>query len=171
MNSDLENNKRIVLKYFEVMSDESNEDDHVDTLMSLLAEGVTYNIMGTYGVGGCFDKQHAKDSYNFAMSIVKKRFKFTIHSITAEEDRVVVEAQNTCEIINGEVYDNFYVFFFLVKDGKITRVNEYLDTLYLANMFGRVKQHTGETTKNDLPQLDEAKRAIDPYFANPIMRF
>jgi len=53
----------------------------------------------------------------------------TIHSVTAEDDRVVVEFEGNGTLVNGEPYCNEYCMVFTVRDGKITQVNEYFCTL------------------------------------------
>jgi len=54
-----------------------------------------------------------------------------ILSITAEGDRVAVEAESHARLIDGRAYENQYHF--LLKfdgDGKVIEFKEYLDTLY-----------------------------------------
>jgi hypothetical protein len=53
----------------------------------------------------------------------------TIHSVTAEGDRVVVEFEGNGTLINGESYGNQYCMVFTLRDGKIRQVNEYFCTI------------------------------------------
>jgi len=53
----------------------------------------------------------------------------TIHSVTAEYDRVVVEFEGNGTLFNGEPYCNEYCMVFTMRDGKIAQVNEYFCTL------------------------------------------
>ncbi len=53
----------------------------------------------------------------------------TIHSVTAEGDRVVVEFEGNGTLFNGEPYCNEYCMVFSVRDGRIRQVNEYFCTL------------------------------------------
>jgi len=53
----------------------------------------------------------------------------TIHSVTAEGDRVVVEFEGNGTLVNGEPYCNEYCMVFTVRDGRIAQVNEYFCTL------------------------------------------
>ena len=53
----------------------------------------------------------------------------TIQSVTAEDDRVVVEFEGHGTLINGEPYGNQYCMVFLLRDGKIRQVNEYFCTI------------------------------------------
>ena len=53
----------------------------------------------------------------------------TIHTVTAEGDRVVVEFEGNATLSNGKSYDNQYCMVFTLRDGKIKQVNEYFCTL------------------------------------------
>ncbi len=53
----------------------------------------------------------------------------TIHSVTADGDRVVVEFEGNGVLINGESYGNEYCMVFTLRDGRIRQVNEYFCTL------------------------------------------
>ena len=50
--------------------------------------------------------------------------------MTAEGDRVAVEARSSAEHVNGKSYRNEYHFLFVAKNGKLWRVKEYLDTMH-----------------------------------------
>ena len=52
-----------------------------------------------------------------------------IHSVTAEDDRVVVEFEGNGTLINGESYCNQYCMVFTLRDSKIRQVNEYFCTI------------------------------------------
>jgi len=53
----------------------------------------------------------------------------TIHTVTAEGDRVIVEFEGNATLVNGESYNNQYCMVFTLLDGKIKQVNEYFCTL------------------------------------------
>ena len=52
-----------------------------------------------------------------------------IISITAEDERVVVEFEGNGVLFNGEPYGNQYCMVFKMRDGRICQVNEYFCTL------------------------------------------
>lgn len=56
--------------------------------------------------------------------------------ITAEGDRVAVEAESEIELVNGGVYQNTYHFLFLFRNGKIYCSKEYNDSAYAAQVLG-----------------------------------
>jgi ketosteroid isomerase-like protein/carbon monoxide dehydrogenase subunit G len=53
----------------------------------------------------------------------------TIHSVTAEADRVVVEFEGDAVTSDGKPYANQYCMVFTLRDGRIRQVNEYFCTL------------------------------------------
>ena len=56
---------------------------------------------------------------------------FTIVSVTAEGDRVAVEAESHTRLVDGRPYENQYHFLLRFDaDGKVIEFKEYLDTLY-----------------------------------------
>jgi ketosteroid isomerase-like protein len=59
----------------------------------------------------------------------------TIEGVTAEEDRVAVEAQAHAPLKNGKIYRNTYHFLFIFRDGKICRAKEYNDTFHVQEVL------------------------------------
>ncbi len=57
---------------------------------------------------------------------------FTVHSLTAEDDRVAAEVESYAPLVNGNVYNNHYHMLFVIRDGKIAIVKEYADTAHVA---------------------------------------
>ena len=48
--------------------------------------------------------------------------------MTAEDDSVAVEAESEGMHVSGVMYQNFYHFLFIFKDGKVLLLKEYMDT-------------------------------------------
>ncbi|TAK98828.1 MAG: nuclear transport factor 2 family protein [Rhodospirillaceae bacterium] len=62
----------------------------------------------------------------------KYRMRVDVLGLTAEEDRIAMEAEShVLNPTNGRLYNNFYHYLFRVRDGKITLFKEYQDTLHL----------------------------------------
>lgn len=71
-----------------------------------------------------------------ALTVFSGPVSFTIQGITAEGDRVAVEADSHADLRKGGTYDNMYHFLFLfAADGKIAAVREYNDTGYMRQAF------------------------------------
>src|SRR5262245_45832050 len=63
---------------------------------------------------------------------------FTVHSVTAEGDRVAAEVESYAPLVNGKIYNNHYHMLFEVHDGKIAVVKEYADTAHARDVFGNL---------------------------------
>lgn len=56
--------------------------------------------------------------------------------VTAEGERVAVEAESSGVKTDGKAYNSLYHFLFVVRDGKIQHVREYCDLNYVQHVFG-----------------------------------
>lgn len=62
--------------------------------------------------------------------------KVHVGTILSDGDIVVVESTSTGHTADGRVYDNRYAWVFRMKDGKVARLHEYMDSHYVARLFG-----------------------------------
>ena len=65
-----------------------------------------------------------------------KSSQMSIDHVTAEEDRVAVEAHSRFEMADGRLFENTYHFLFVVAQGKIVSVREHFDPGYASEFFG-----------------------------------
>ena len=61
--------------------------------------------------------------------LAKTQIRFTVDAMTAQDDRVVIEAHSQATLINGEDYGNTYVFSLRVRDGRIAWIAEHFNPL------------------------------------------
>lgn len=61
--------------------------------------------------------------------------KILIDDVTAEDDRVAIRAHSDARHVSGKDYKNRYHFLLYFRDGKIAASHEYLDSLYLTDVF------------------------------------
>jgi uncharacterized protein len=92
---------------------------------SLLTEDMT----GWITTGGTMGKAAYQGLVKLLAAMCDGPLRFTIQSLTADEDRVVAEATSEGQLINGESYANTYVFVFRIRDGKIASVAEHYNAL------------------------------------------
>ncbi len=75
----------------------------------------------------------SKEAYQGAIRLfarmAQSRIRFTVDAMTAQDDRVVIEAHSQATLINGEAYGNTYVFSIRVRDGRIAWVAEHFNAL------------------------------------------
>ncbi|HET8710947.1 MAG TPA: nuclear transport factor 2 family protein [Spongiibacteraceae bacterium] len=119
-----EQNKQVVLKFIEAMGKGDAE-----AAAPCIADD-TFTLAKGFGK---FAGVRTHDTILATIAAFHKLMpggmKPTIHSITAEGERVVVEFEGHGTLINGESYSNQYCMVFTVRDGKIRQVNEYFCTI------------------------------------------
>lgn len=132
-NSDaqLADNKNIVRKFWEAFSRSDFE-----AVMELLAEDVQWWVSGTTGISGTYDKPGLKELFTSVAGGTKSGIRVTPTLMTAEEDRVAMEAKSEGETLDGKHYKNDYHFLHRVRDGKLYRVREYMDPEHVREVFG-----------------------------------
>lgn len=99
----------------------------IDAVMSLQTDDIDWWVIGRAKVSGHKSKRLVQITLK---SIFRsfQAFQFTIHDMTAEENRVAVTAESRGLHRSGLEYNNHYHFLFFLRDGLIERVKEYFDT-------------------------------------------
>jgi len=121
----VEENKKIVLGLFENMSSGNGA-----AVMNALADSATWWVAGNFPLSGTKTKAQFGELVGQLGSNIDGALKLTPSGVTAEGDRVAVEAESHAKMKNGKTYQNKYHFLFVVRDGKIQQVKEYLDTMH-----------------------------------------
>ena len=62
--------------------------------------------------------------------------KTTVHSIVSSGDLVMCESRGQGKLPDGRGYDNRYAWAIELKDGLVYRIREYMDSHYVATLFG-----------------------------------
>jgi uncharacterized protein len=120
-------NKQIVTELFGHLSAGRNEQG-----LDLMAENATWWAPGV----GLMTKAHFAELTTQMKDILKGPIKLSLKRITAEDDRVAVEAESDGDLVNGKHYHNTYHFLIVVRGGKVCEVKEYNDTKYASDVFG-----------------------------------
>ena len=130
--SDTANNKAIVTRFFETFSR-----GDVPALLDAMADGSSWWVCGRLeGMSGRYDKE----SFGPLLEGVKAVYRggalrISPTAMTAEGDRVAVEADGYAELMDGRVYNPQYHFLVTLRDGKVLEVREYMDTLHAKEIF------------------------------------
>lgn len=98
------------------------------TLRGVIAEDIKAVCTGTSILSGTREYAEIVAALDIFPTVTKGGLRFEIISMTAEEDRVSVEAQGHCELVTGAAYNNQYHFLFHIRDGRIYLLKEYIDT-------------------------------------------
>jgi uncharacterized protein len=62
--------------------------------------------------------------------------KVALTSIASKGALVIAESRGFGHVADGRPYDNLYCWAIEIKDGKIHRLREYMDSLYISKIFG-----------------------------------
>lgn len=127
-----QSNKDLVAEFMEVFSA-----GDVENILSYLAETATWWVGGNVeGISGTKNKTEFGEMLGGLSQLTKTgAIRLTPLAWTAEGERVAVETESYSELSNGRVYNNLYHFVFEVRDGKIHRIKEFLDTEHTRAVF------------------------------------
>jgi len=121
--SNIEQNKAIVQRFFEAMST-----GDVETIVNTYADEGCVQTMGNTLISGINSKEQISKYAGSIYDVFPAGLSFSIDSMVAEGDKVAVEARSEGEHISGQTYANEYHFLFELKDGKLLKLKEYMDT-------------------------------------------
>jgi ketosteroid isomerase-like protein len=92
-----------------------------------------------FPAAGWVDKATVEKRLWANLKLLPNGLEITTGAITAEDDRVAIEAESKATLVNGRTYHNRYHFLFVVRDGSIVAVKEYLDTLHAMSALGSAR--------------------------------
>ena len=96
---------------------------------SLPDELLTDDMTGWITTGGTVSKAAYQGMVRQLEHMVAEPIELEIDSLTAEGDRVVIEAHSRAKLINGETYANTYIYVLRIRGGLIASVAEHYNAL------------------------------------------
>lgn len=125
-------NKVIVRKFFATFSK-----GDVDGVIRMMDEAGTWWVSGAIeGMSGTYPKAELAGLLDGARALYREgALRITPVTMTAEDDRVAVEAKSFATMKDGRIYANSYHFLVTLRDGKILGVREYMDTVHARETF------------------------------------
>jgi ketosteroid isomerase-like protein len=118
----IEDNKKVVAKYFEAQAT-----GDLKAGLALLTDDATWSVPGEWEMAGTFNRQQIEKMIE-GLNQFEGGLRFKHESITAEEDRVAVYTEVFGKVRDGRDYHNTIFFLFRVKDGKIRKITEVVDS-------------------------------------------
>jgi len=123
------------------MSTEANKKTALDFMASMAAGGFDESLLTddvTWWVPGrgTMSKQDFFALAGGFRTMLDGKMRLEVRGVTAEGDRVAVEAESYGALKNGKIYNNTYHFLFLFRDGKICMSKEYNDSKHAADIMG-----------------------------------
>jgi ketosteroid isomerase-like protein len=132
-----EANKAIALKFVEALGNGDAE-----AVRAVLSDDLVAVARGTGVASGSRNYAEIIAVFEMFARITETGLNPTILSVTAEDDRVIVEWEGNCTLVNGAKYDNQYVHVFFVRDGRIHALRGYYDTLLANEVLGPLMRST-----------------------------
>jgi uncharacterized protein len=105
-------------------------------LLALFAEGIEWIIPGEWPLAGTH-RGHAgvADLFQKAFEMIELSFS-EAREFVAQGDRVLVVGFSSGRVkATNRTFEDHWVFAFTVRNGKVTNIREYIDTLALARGF------------------------------------
>jgi ketosteroid isomerase-like protein len=128
--SNLEANKRTVVRYFEILTR-----NDVGAMMALYDDSMTLHVPGNTLISGTFNKAQLAQFASQVLDAFPKGLVFTVTGMVAEGDKVAVQAESRGVHASGKPYHNQYHFLITVRDGKIFESREYMDTQQVTDVI------------------------------------
>jgi ketosteroid isomerase-like protein len=109
---------------------------NTDALQHLMDPDIQAISMGDSMMTGTRTYQDIMGVADMFGVLLQDGIRFDIVSMTAEDNRVAVEAEGHSNLKDGTPYDNNYHFLLTMKDGKIIRMKEYFCTNLVNKVLG-----------------------------------
>ncbi|MEE4660513.1 MAG: nuclear transport factor 2 family protein [Halieaceae bacterium] len=123
MSEETERNKQAVREFFDAL----NRGD-MEAVVNSYAEDGCVHTMGNTLISGVNTKADIRAFGGGVLEAFPEGLTFTIRGMTAEDDRVAVQAESQGQHVSGKPYHNFYHFLFRYRDGELVSLHEYMDT-------------------------------------------
>jgi len=124
-------NKATVRTFLEAFSESRFTD-----ALNLMHDDGSWWVAGTTDISGTYTKEGFRELASGVVGGTKAGITLSPTGVTAEGNRVAVEALSDGETLEGARYLNQYHFLFEFKDGKIFAVREYMDPMHVREVFG-----------------------------------
>lgn len=127
-----EENKVIVADFFATFSK-----GDVSGVIERMHDDGSWWVSGAIdGMSGTYPKAELAGLLDGARALYREgALRITPTTMTAEEDRVAVEAKSFATMGDGRIYANSYHFLVTLRDGKVALVREYMDTIHARETF------------------------------------
>lgn len=114
-----------------------------DAFLGYLADDVMFETPGQYALAGKKTKSEVAMEFPAMRETIPGGIEFTIHTMTAEDDRVHVELSGKSKTIDGRDYNNRYHYALVIRNGKVVSFRDYLDSDLAMKIFGPAFERHG----------------------------
>jgi ketosteroid isomerase-like protein len=131
----VEENKKVVLHMLDCLSN-----GKLDEMLACMNEDATWQVPlasdSIPGLKGAKAKPQFEAQCRAFGTVVPNGVRMVVKGVTAEGDRVAVEAECYAVTARGQNYNNLYHFLFKMKNGKVQAAYEYCDLLLVKETLG-----------------------------------
>lgn len=134
---EIKENKELITEFIVSM-----QNSNVDKLKTMITDDFSWWIIGKpeYLVtAGEHDKDYFLGFFKGA-ELFPEGPEFKVVSIMAEDDKVAAEATFKAKTAMGTFYENTYHFLFIIENGKVKRMKEYMDTFSAKRLLESIPQ-------------------------------
>jgi ketosteroid isomerase-like protein len=128
--NNIETNKQLTRAFFEALQ---TGDGH--QIADFYADNGRVVTMGNTLISGSHEKEEIRQFAAGVLEAFPNGLVFSVHTLTAENDRVAVEASSRGIHSSGLPYENHYHFLFTWRDGKLMELKEYMDTEVITDVL------------------------------------
>lgn len=110
----------------------------IKSVLGDMSEDCTWWIGGKpelFPLAGTKSKAEMAELLGSLVPPMKNGLEMRLKAMTAEGERVAAEVESYGENPDGSIYNNEYHFLFVIRDGKMAQVKEYLDTQHTFAVF------------------------------------
>lgn len=120
---DIEANKKIARDFIDAMSSGESE-----RILALYGPDLSVWTAGSLPISGLHERSEVSALCDGLLGAFPKGLQFSIQAMTAEGERVAIEAEGLGTHANGKVYHQHYHFLLVIRDARIVEMKEYFDT-------------------------------------------
>ena len=128
--SSIDDNKRTVLRYFELLTR-----NDVAGLMAIYDESMTLHVSGNTLTSGSYSKTQLAELAGLVVNVFPTGLTLKVTGMVAEGDRVAAEVESRGAHVSGKQYQNNYHFLITIRDGRIFECREYMDTEHVTDVI------------------------------------
>lgn len=128
-------NEQLVIDFFTTLSS-----GNLEAVRAMLHEDSTWTPMvrGIPGAGVHIGRKGIVDDF---LMPIRGMFrpgdpKIHIDTVASNGPLVITETRGSGALADGRAYENRYCWAFEIRDGKVFAIREYMDSLYVFQLFG-----------------------------------
>jgi len=111
--------------------------NHADTerILALYADDAVVWTPGSMPFSGLHQRSELRPLVEGILGMFPDGLHIEIHGVTAQGERVAIEAESHARTASGKQYNNHYHFLVIVRNGKIAELKEYMDTQHASDVL------------------------------------